>query len=281
MKQLNRYGRVDQLLHKLAFSTESIQMLFADVEEYLYKQKYQDIVNESPVFVSSVPRSGTTILLELLSSTKAFAFHSYRNMPFLLAPIIWKKLAFTEKEGIISNEHGDILINSLGFRGPYFEIERDPGIFRIVTMGGSTTAGMYVVAQLVGGVVAGGILFFIFGEGSMGGTPAPGVLEGVTITSSKVVVIEIALTFLLMFAIMGTAVDSRAPAIGGWGIGLMVAADIMMGGPLTGAAMNPARHFGTALFEGLLTDAWMYWVGPIVGAGLCAMLYERFLMADE
>ena len=80
------------------------------------------------------------------------------------------------------------------------------------------------------------------------------------------------LTFLLMFAIMGTAVDSRAPAgIAGWGIGMMVAADILMGGPLTGAAMNPARHLGTALFDGLVGDAWMYWVGPVVGAALGAM----------
>jgi aquaporin Z len=144
-----------------------------------------------------------------------------------------------------------------------------------------TTAGMYIAAQLVGGVVAGGILFGIFGDGNFGGTPAPGAIEGVTLSASKVIVIEIVLTFLLMLAIMGTAVDSRAPAIGGWGIGLMVTADILMGGPLTGAAMNPARHLGTALFEGLLADAWMYWVGPIIGAGLCAMLYERFLLADD
>jgi aquaporin Z len=144
-----------------------------------------------------------------------------------------------------------------------------------------TTAGLYIVAQLVGGVVAGGILFGIFGEGNFAGTPAPGMIEGVTLSASKVIVIEIVLTFLLMLAIMGTAVDPRAPAIGGWGIGLMVTADILMGGPLTGAAMNPARHFGTALFEGLLGDAWMYWVGPIIGAGLCAMIYDRFLMADE
>ena len=143
------------------------------------------------------------------------------------------------------------------------------------------TAGMYIVAQLVGGIVAGGILFFIFGADHYGGTPAPGVIEGVTLSASKVVAIEIVLTFLLMFAIMGTAVDSRAPAIGGWGIGLMVTVDILMGGPLTGAAMNPARHLGTALFEGLLADAWMYWVGPIIGAGICALLYERFLMAEE
>ncbi len=144
-----------------------------------------------------------------------------------------------------------------------------------------TTAGLYIVAQLIGGVIAGGILFSVFGADNLGGTPTPGVIEGAALATSHVILIEVVLTFLLMFSIMGTAVDSRAPAIGGWGIGLMVTADILMGGPLTGAAMNPARHLGTAVFEGLMAEAWMYWVGPIIGACLCAVVYDRFIMADE
>ena len=57
--------------------------------------------------------------------------------------VVSTKLAFTEQEGIIRNEHGDILINDLGFRGPFFKKKRDPHTFRIVALGGSTTAGMY------------------------------------------------------------------------------------------------------------------------------------------
>jgi len=49
-------------------------------------------------------------------------------------------------------------------------------------------------------------------------------------------------------------------------------------GPLTGAAMNPARHLGTAMFEGLVGDAWMYWVGPVVGAALAALVYNQFIV---
>ena len=58
------------------------------------------------------------------------------------------------------------------------------------------------------------------------------------------ILIEAAFTFLLVFAVFGTAVDPRAPKIGGFGIGLTICADILLGGPLTGAAMNPARTFG-------------------------------------
>ena len=145
-----------------------------------------------------------------------------------------------------------------------------------------STAGAYIAAQLVGAVIAGGLLFTIFGEANFGGTPAPGSIGGEPLESTHVILVEVVLTFLLMFAIMGTAVDSRAPAgIAGWGIGMMVAVDILMGGPLTGAAMNPARHLGTALFDGLVGDAWMYWLGPVAVAGLGALVYNQFILEDE
>ena len=145
-----------------------------------------------------------------------------------------------------------------------------------------TTAGAYIAAQLVGAVLAGGLLLTIFGEANFGGTPAPGSIGGEPLESTHVILVEVVLAFLLMFGIMGTAVDSRAPAgIAGWGIGMMVAVDILMGGPLTGAAMNPARHLGTALFDGLVGDAWMYWLGPVAGAGLGALVYNQFILEDE
>ncbi len=88
------------------------------------------------------------------------------------------------------------------------------------------------------------------------------------------------LTFILMTAVFGTAVDSKAPKIGGFGIGLAVAADILVGGPLTGASMNPARSFGPALAAGFWEYHWVYWAGPIVGASAAAWLYSRFIAAN-
>ncbi len=83
-----------------------------------------------------------------------------------------------------------------------------------------------------------------------------------------------------MTAIFGTAVDERGQAvkIGGFGIGLTVAFDILAGGAVTGASMNPARSFGPALVMGNFSFHALYWIAPIAGACVAAMLYERVLL---
>jgi glycerol uptake facilitator-like aquaporin len=63
-------------------------------------------------------------------------------------------------------------------------------------------------------------------------------------------------------------------------IGLAVAADIMMGGPLTGAAMNPARWFGPAVASGDYTNWYVWWIGPLIGAIVGAVIY-RYALAGE
>ncbi|MCH8880867.1 MAG: aquaporin [Planctomycetes bacterium] len=147
----------------------------------------------------------------------------------------------------------------------------------------------YIISQLVGASVAGFLLMFIFK--SMGEAGAEAIIAcklGTPNLSAAVspwmgVLIEIILTFLLVFVIFGTAVDPRAPKIGGFGIGLAVTVDILMGGPLTGAAMNPARTFGTLLgglgdTADLWSQHWIYWLAPIVGAVLAGVFYDKFLM---
>ena len=107
------------------------------------------------------------------------------------------------------------------------------------------------------------------------GTPA----LGPNVTWAQGFLVEVVLTFFLMFAIFGTAVDTRGPAsIAGLVIGLMITADIFAGGALTGAAMNPARAFGPALVQGVWQDQWLYWAAPIVGALLAAFLYNGVLL---
>ena len=135
----------------------------------------------------------------------------------------------------------------------------------------------YIVAQCLGGITAAALIQLcvpghILETVGMG-TPALG--SGVTV--SQGLVTEIILTFFLMFVVYGTAIDKRAPKMGGLFIGLTVALDIMMGGPISGAAMNPARHLGPALLGGGMQNLWLYWVGPVVGASLAALLYNRFL----
>jgi glycerol uptake facilitator-like aquaporin len=88
------------------------------------------------------------------------------------------------------------------------------------------------------------------------------------------------LTVVLVLAVFGTAIDMRAPKLGGMAIGLAVAADILMGGPLTGAAMNPARWFGPAVAAGAFEDWYVWWVGPLLGAIVAAVLY-RYVFEGE
>jgi MIP family channel proteins len=142
-------------------------------------------------------------------------------------------------------------------------------------------AALYVVVQLAAAVAAGFALRFVFPETSWGpptnlGTPA--VDPGITVASA--IVIEAILTMVLLVAVFGTAIDPRAPKIGGLAIGLAVAADILMGGPLTGAAMNPARWFGPAVASGTYTDWYVWWIGPLVGAAIVALVY-RFVWEER
>ncbi len=77
-----------------------------------------------------------------------------------------------------------------------------------------------------------------------------------------------------MLAVFGTAVDPKAPKVGGFAIGLTVTAAILAIGPLTGASLNPARSFGPAVASGVYEAQLIFWIGPIVGGLVAALLYE-------
>jgi len=147
----------------------------------------------------------------------------------------------------------------------------------------SRDTGVYVGAQVIGAVVAGGLLKLVM-PGNVGalrniayGTPT----VYATLTTSHAIAIEAILTFVLMSAVMATVVSAKAPKIGGFGVGLTLIPAIMVGGPLTGAALNPARAFGPAIASGEWTGQAIWWIGPIIGAVLAAQLWGRFLLKDE
>jgi len=140
--------------------------------------------------------------------------------------------------------------------------------------------GPYIVAQIIGSIIAGLCLYGFYpvtGKAVHFGSTLPGAGVG----DGAAVVIELLLTMWLLFVIMGVAVDKRAPP--GWAgftIGMIVAADIWMGGPLTGASMNFARSLGPAIAAAMagdllpLSKIWIYLVGPIIGGIIGAALYE-------
>ena len=133
----------------------------------------------------------------------------------------------------------------------------------------------YWLSQLAGAVAAAWMCLVVLDTTAVfNGTP----VVGKDVTLGHAVIIEAVLTFFLVFVVFGSAVDERAPKIGGLAIGLTVALDILFAGPLTGAAMNPARAFGPALVGGQWTHHYVYWAGPLLGGGLAGLIYGRFLL---
>lgn len=135
----------------------------------------------------------------------------------------------------------------------------------------------YIGSQVVAAVLAAMLLNAVFTPDTVAAARLGTPLLGPSITPGAGVALEAVLTFFLVFVIFGTAVDARAARVGGLYIGLAVTLDILVGGPLTGAAMNPARSLGPALVGGYLADWWVYWVGPILGAIAAALVYDRLI----
>jgi MIP family channel proteins len=127
----------------------------------------------------------------------------------------------------------------------------------------------YVAAQCAGALLASLTLLWILGPvGDLGATiPA--------ISTGRAFAVEWLLSFALMFVIMAVATDERvAGGFAGLAVGLTVGFDAMMGGPLTGASMNPARSFGPALAGGIWIAHWVYWLAPITGMIAAAKAYD-------
>jgi aquaporin Z len=137
-----------------------------------------------------------------------------------------------------------------------------------------------IVAQMLGAVVGALLVRYSFGASSFeaGHAGAPALGPGISVGTG--IVIEAILTFFLVFAVFGTAVDDKGPwnKTAGFTIGLVIAFDIMAFGPLTGAAMNPARWFGPALVGGFWEDSVVWIVGPVAGAIIAGVLYSTALL---
>ena len=143
---------------------------------------------------------------------------------------------------------------------------------------------VYWAFQLLGALVAALALFAIFPSSvwqpSHLGTPALGPDLSWNVPVATGILVEAVLTFLLVFVIYGTGIDPKGTfnAVGGFAIGLTISVDIMMGGPLTGAAMNPARWFGPAVVSQFFDNWYVYWIGPFLGAVLAGVVYSRVFL---
>jgi aquaporin Z len=139
-------------------------------------------------------------------------------------------------------------------------------------------AGLYLAAQLLAAVVAAICVRWLFppAAAEAASLGVPRIAGDVDFT--RAVLLEAFLTLFLVSAVFGTAVSRHAPQVGGFAIGLVLVFDILVGGPLTGAAMNPARAFGPALVSGDWYGHLAYWLGPFLGAAAAAFLWSKLLL---
>lgn len=140
----------------------------------------------------------------------------------------------------------------------------------------------YIVAQVLGATVAGLAHWVILpeiGSSVQFGAPAPSNVIGQS--ASMAVLIEAIITFFLMFSVYAVLYTGKVPAgASGVLIGMTLTADILIAGPLTGGAANPARALGPAIAAGSYGTLWVYFVGPIIGALLAGFVYQYLLLQE-
>jgi MIP family channel proteins len=148
-------------------------------------------------------------------------------------------------------------------------------------------AGSYIVFQIAGGIVAALVLRWVLGgtETGLGLTQLAHGLTvhdtAITITPAIGVVLEAILTFFLVNAVLNAGISGKATIPGGLAIGLTLTFCILMGGPLTGASLNPARSIGPAVATGDFTNLWVYLVGPVIGGAAAGLLYKTVFEERE
>jgi MIP family channel proteins len=148
---------------------------------------------------------------------------------------------------------------------------------------GTVQSLLYWVAQLLGALAAAYLLVAIVPD-TVWHPAALGTPDLASdFTRWHAMLLEAVMTFFLVFVVFATAVDAKGAfnKIAGFAIGLTITMDILFGGPLTGAAMNPARAFGPALAANHWHNHGVYWVGPLFGGVLAGVVYDRVFLRDQ
>jgi MIP family channel proteins len=140
----------------------------------------------------------------------------------------------------------------------------------------------YLIAQVLGATLAGVVHMIILPGGALTkfGLPSPSPVIGSS--DGVAVIVEAIITFFLMFSVYAAAyTDKVPPGASGLLVGMTLLADVLIAGPLTGGAANPARWLGPAVASGTYQSFWVYWVGPIIGALLGGFAYQYLLTAKK
>ncbi|MEG0785396.1 MAG: MIP family channel protein [Christensenella sp.] len=140
----------------------------------------------------------------------------------------------------------------------------------------------YVIAQFLGAIAASGVLMAIVNSSNLGGVAVTGLgadgfgaLSSVEISMGGAFIVEIVLTFVFVITVLGVTSSEKMSSVAGLVIGLTLAFVHIMGIPLTGTSVNPARSFGPALLLGgeALNQVWLFIVAPLIGAAIAALVW--------
>ena len=194
--------------------------------------------------------------------------------------IVMQQEAGTGSLLVVAAAHGLALATMISALGAWSGAHFNPAVtlgFVVTRRISLTSAITYWLSQLTGAIAASFLLRSIVpgeaGEAVHYGVPM--IADGVSV--SQAILLEFVTTFFLVTAVWGTAVDERGPRVGGFAIGLTLSMSILVAGPLTGGALNPARAFGAACASGVWTHHWVYWVAPMLGGAAAARVYHALM----
>jgi aquaporin Z/aquaporin NIP len=137
---------------------------------------------------------------------------------------------------------------------------------------------IYLVAQLVGAILGAIAVWITYGSAAREAASLAATFPTEGVGDLQALLAEILVTFILVFVIISVATDERAPAgVAPLAVGFALTCGVFIAGPITGGSLNPARTLGPMIVAGQFTAVWVYIVGPIVGAVLAALLYDRFV----
>lgn len=147
---------------------------------------------------------------------------------------------------------------------------------------GTLQALFYWVAQLLGAIVATYLLVAIVPDVIWTSSGRGVTLLAPDFTRLHAMLLEGVMTFFLVFVVFATLVDTRGfNKMSSFAIGLTISVGVLFGGPFTGAAINPARAFAPALAARYWSNHGVYWVGPLLGGVIAAVIYDRLFLSDQ
>jgi glycerol uptake facilitator-like aquaporin len=132
-------------------------------------------------------------------------------------------------------------------------------------------AALYIGSQILGGVIAAGVVYAIFGSSMAASVTLPADDNVI-----RAFVLETVMTFTLVYVVSAVATPKnfKIAPLAGVAIGFTLGFNVIFGGSISGESLNPARSFGPALITGNFNFHWIYWVAPIIGGLIAAGVYK-------